>query len=111
MSYKLGDAAGRLDHIFTASSGIFFGDVGSINKALGLAASIIGAIYGGVIVYRFGLYRSLLYFGVLQALTNLGFFALSLFEKLFWIGRGYWPRELAGEWVSCFYCFSYEYLQ
>ena len=83
LSYKLGDAfAGRLTTTFLLRHLEFsLVDVGSINKALGLAASIIGAIYGGVIVYRFGLYRSLLYFGVLQALTNLGFFALSLFEK------------------------------
>ena len=83
LSYKLGDAfAGRLTTTFLLRHLEFsLVDVGSINKALGLAASIIGAIYGGVIVYRFGLYRSLLYFGVLQALTNLGFFVLSLFEK------------------------------
>ena len=83
LSYKLGDAfAGRLTTTFLLRHLEFsLVDVGSINKALGLAASIIGAIYGGVIVYRFGLYRSLLYFGVLQALTNLGFFVLSLCEK------------------------------
>ncbi len=83
LSYKLGDAfAGRLTTTFLLRHLEFsLVDVGSINKALGLAASIIGAIYGGVIVFRFGLYRSLLYFGVLQAVTNLGFFILSLFEK------------------------------
>ena len=93
LSYKLGDAfAGRLTTTFLLRHLEFsLVDVGSINKALGLAASIIGAIYGGVIVYRFGLYRSLLYFGVLQALTNLGFFALSLFEKIILD----WSRSLA----------------
>ncbi len=83
VSYKLGDAfAGRLTTTFLLRHLEFsLVDVGSINKALGLAASIIGAIYGGVFVYRFGLYRSLLYFGILQAITNLGFFILSLCEK------------------------------
>ena len=83
LTYKLGDAfAGRLTTTFLLRHLEFsLVDVGSINKALGLAASIIGAIYGGVFVYRFGLYSSLLYFGILQALTNLGFFLLSLFEK------------------------------
>ena len=53
-------------------------DVGAVNKGLGLMASIIGGLYGGVLMYRLGLYRSLVLFAWLQALTNLGFYVLSI---------------------------------
>ena len=40
-------------------------------------ASIIGGLYGGVLC-RLGLYRSLVLFAWLQALTNFGFYILSM---------------------------------
>ncbi|MEM7542925.1 MAG: MFS transporter [Pseudomonadota bacterium] len=81
--YKMGDAfAGRLTTVFLLRELEFsLTDVGAINKGLGLAASLIGGLYGGRLMYRLGLYRSLLLFGVLQAVTNLGFAALALIGK------------------------------
>ena len=78
--YKLGDAfAGRLTTTFLIRGlGFSLTDVGAVNKGLGLMASIIGGLYGGVLMYRLGLYRSLVLFGWLQALTNLGFYVLSI---------------------------------
>ena len=78
--YKLGDAfAGRLTTTFLIRGlGFSLTDVGAVNKGLGLMASIIGGLYGGVLMYRLGLYRSLVLFAWLQALTNLGFYVLSI---------------------------------
>ena len=78
--YKLGDAfAGRLTTTFLIRGlGFSLTDVGAVNKGLGLMASIIGGLYGGVLMYRLGLYRSLVLFAWLQALTNFGFYILAI---------------------------------
>ena len=81
--YKLGDAfAGRLTTTFLLR-GLEFSltDVGAISKGLGLMASILGGLYGGILMYRLGLYRSLWIFAWLQGLTNLGFFLLAITGK------------------------------
>jgi PAT family beta-lactamase induction signal transducer AmpG len=78
--YKLGDAfAGRLTTTFLLRELAFtLSDVGAINKGLGLIATIVGALYGGALMYRLGLFRALLLFAWMQAVTNLGFMALAL---------------------------------
>ena len=67
--YKLGDAfAGRLTTTFLIRGlGFSLTDVGAVNKGLGLMASIIGGLYGGVLMYRLGLYRSLVTFAIIEA--------------------------------------------
>jgi len=81
--YKLGDAfAGRLTLYFVLNDLEFsLTEVGIIYKALGLFATIGGGLYGGVLMYRIGLYRSLVLFAWLQALTNLGFCGLAMIGK------------------------------
>lgn len=81
--YKLGDAfAGTLTTAFLIRGvGFSATDVGAINKALGLAATITGALVGGAWMAGLGLYRSLMIFGVLQAVTNLGFMVLAMAGK------------------------------
>jgi PAT family beta-lactamase induction signal transducer AmpG len=81
--YKLGDAfAGTLTTAFLIRGvGFSATDVGTINKALGLAATITGALVGGAWMAGLGLYRALMSFGVLQAVTNLGFMALAMAGK------------------------------
>jgi len=81
--YKLGDAfAGSLTTAFLLRGpGFSLSEVGLINKGLGLAATIAGALFGGVLFARIGLYRSLMMFGVLQAVSNLSFMVLALTGK------------------------------
>ncbi len=78
--YKLGDAfAGSLSTAFLIrGAGFSATDVGAINKGLGLVATIIGALAGGALMAHLRLYRSLMLFGVLQAVTNLGFMAVAV---------------------------------
>ncbi|CAM3606397.1 muropeptide transporter [Bordetella flabilis] len=78
--YKLGDAfAGALSTTFLLRGGGFtVTEVGTVNKVLGLAATIVGALAGGGMMARLGLYRSLMMFGVLQAVSNLGYWLVAV---------------------------------
>jgi PAT family beta-lactamase induction signal transducer AmpG len=81
--YKLGDAfAGTLTTAFLIKGpGFSLTDIGVINKTTGLLATLLGGLWGGVLMFRFGLYRSLMLFGIFQAVTNLGFMFLSISGK------------------------------
>jgi PAT family beta-lactamase induction signal transducer AmpG len=81
--YKLGDAfAGNLSTTFLLRSpGFSLTEIGAINKGFGLAATIAGALAGGALMAKMRLYRALLLFGVLQAVTNLGFMLLAASGK------------------------------
>jgi len=77
--YKLGDAfAGNLTTAFLLRGpGFSLTEIGAINKGFGLAATIVGALAGGALMAKMRLYRALLLFGALQAVTNLGFMLLA----------------------------------
>ncbi|CCG86412.1 muropeptide MFS transporter AmpG [Erwinia piriflorinigrans] len=81
--YKLGDAfAASLTTIFLIRGvGFDAGDVGLVNKTLGLVATIVGALAGGVLMQRLSLFRALMLFGILQAVSNLGYWILSITDK------------------------------
>lgn len=83
--YKLGDAfAGSLTTAFLIrGAGFSVVEVGAINKGMGLAATIIGALAGGTLMANLGLYRSLMFYGILQAVSNLSFMVLA------WMGKSY----------------------
>ncbi|AEC20942.1 muropeptide transporter [Pusillimonas sp. T7-7] len=78
--YKLGDAfAGALSTTFLLrGAGFSVSEVGTINKVFGLAATIVGALAGGAIMARLGLYRSLMLFGLMQAVSNFGYWVLAV---------------------------------
>lgn len=81
--YKLGDAfAGSLTTSFLIRGvGFGVGEVGTINKGMGLGATIVGALFGGALMARLGLFRALFLFGVLQAISNLSFMVLAMVGK------------------------------
>jgi len=78
--YKLGDAfAGALSTTFLLrGAGFSVEEVGMANKIFGLAATIVGALAGGALMSRIGLYRSLMLFGLLQAVSNFGYWVLAV---------------------------------
>ncbi|HSF65865.1 MAG TPA: MFS transporter [Nitrospiraceae bacterium] len=82
--YKVGDAvAASLQTAFLIGGvGFSVSEVGYV-KGLGIGATLIGALAGGVAMARLGMVRSLLLFGLLQAVSNLGFMWLA------WIGKSY----------------------
>lgn len=78
--YKLGDAfAGALSTTFLLrGAGFSVSEVGAVNKVFGLAATIIGALAGGALMAKLGLYRSLMLFGILQGVSNFGYWVLAV---------------------------------
>lgn len=78
--YKLGDAfAGALSTTFLIRGAGFSAEtVGWVNKILAVIASILGALFGGALMNKLGLYRSLMLFGVLQALSNLAYWLVAV---------------------------------
>ena len=81
--YKLGDAfAGSLMTPFLLQSMAFSpAEVGLVNKVIGLWLTIGGALIGGALMFKLGLWRALLVFGVLQMASNLGFWWLAVSGK------------------------------
>ncbi|MEY4564622.1 MAG: hypothetical protein RLZZ618_3899 [Pseudomonadota bacterium] len=81
--YKLGDAfAGSLMTPFLLKSMAFSpAEFGVANKVIGLWLTIGGALLGGALMFKLGLWRSLMLFGVLQMLSNLGFWWLAVNGK------------------------------
>ncbi len=77
--YKLGDAfAGALMTPFLLKAMAFSSaEVGVVNKIIGLWLTLGGALLGGLLMLRLGLWRALMLFGVLQAASNLGFWWLA----------------------------------
>jgi len=85
--YKLGDAfAGSLMTPFLLQAMAYStAEVGLVNKVIGLWLTIGGALLGGALMLRLGLWRGLMIFGVLQMASNLGFWWLAV------SGRGLLP--------------------
>ncbi|TAL77681.1 MAG: MFS transporter [Bacteroidetes bacterium] len=83
--YKLGDAyAGSLTTAFLIRGvGFSLSEVGTINKGLGFVSVIVGALFGGTLMVKLKLFRSLMIFGILQAVSNLSFMVLA------WLGKSY----------------------
>jgi PAT family beta-lactamase induction signal transducer AmpG len=81
--YKLGDAfAGSLMTAFLLKSMAYTSaEVGVVNKVMGLWLTIGGALVGGALMLKLGLWRSLMFFGVLQLVSNLGFWWLAVSGK------------------------------
>jgi PAT family beta-lactamase induction signal transducer AmpG len=80
--FKLGDAfAMKLFTPFMMDTGFSKTEIALIVKALFTASAIGGAILGGVLMVRLGLLRSMLIFGVSQAVSNLLYCALAAVGK------------------------------
>ena len=81
--YKLGDAfAGSLSTAFLIrGAGFTATEVGAVNKVLGLIATIVGALAGGALLAKLSLWRALMWFGMLQAVSNFGYWLLAVMPK------------------------------
>jgi PAT family beta-lactamase induction signal transducer AmpG len=79
--YRLGDAA-LLPMIkpFWLDRGYSAGEVGTITSTFGIAFMIAGAICGGWIVARLGVFRSLLLLGIGQMASNVFYAAVTAVE-------------------------------
>ena len=80
--FKVGDAfANKLFTPFMLDIGFSKTEIGLIAKALFTASALGGALLGGMLMVKLGLLRSMLLFGVAQAVSNLLYCALAAAGK------------------------------
>lgn len=84
--YKLGEAfttttSGIVMPFLIQGLGFSLDTIGYINKILGVGSILLGGLCAGFLLMHYSLYRSLLFFGLLQALTNILFVALAIIGK------------------------------
>lgn len=76
--YKLGDAAmGPMIKPFWIDRGLSVGEIGMVSTTFGVFATIVGALIGGRLTSRWGIFRALLVLGLVQAFSNLGYAAVA----------------------------------
>lgn len=80
LTYKIGEAfALALTTPFLIQGlGFTVSDVGWIFKTVGVFATLLGLSVGGFLLNKLGLYNSLFWFGILQAVTNLLYYFLAI---------------------------------
>jgi PAT family beta-lactamase induction signal transducer AmpG len=80
--YKFGDAIGGvMTNPFYNELGFTGVEIASISKVFGVIMTVVGAIAGGALVARIGLFKALVVGGILQAVTNLLFALLAVTGK------------------------------
>lgn len=77
--FKLPEVMVDLEKIpFLMAAGVSKEQLAVIVQGLGMAMTIVGAMAGGWVVARLGLWRSLWVFGILGAISNLGFWYIAV---------------------------------
>ncbi len=84
--YKLAEAfttttSGIVMPFLIQGIGFSLDTIAYVNKMMGIVAILVGGLTAGILLMRWSLYRALLVFGLLQALTNVFFIALALVGK------------------------------
>lgn len=76
--YKVGDSmASNMTTPFILDIGYQKADIGYVAKTFGMIATIVGGIFGGTLMLRMNMKVSLIFFGILQAVSTLGFSLLA----------------------------------
>ena len=77
--YKIGDTmASALTTPFFLDMGFTKTEIGSVVKLAGFWATLGGAFFGGILMLRLGIFKSLLAFGILQMASTAGFAILAM---------------------------------
>ncbi|MFQ4164601.1 MULTISPECIES: AmpG family muropeptide MFS transporter [Nostocales] len=80
--YKLGDAlVGVTGNLFLREIGFSKTEIAAIQGVMGLIATTVGVLVGGIVMSKIGINRALWIFGVLQLVSNLGYYVLSVAGK------------------------------
>ena len=84
-TYRLGEfAVVSMIKPYWVDRGYSPAEIGTITSIIGVIVSIAGAIAGGAIVARIGIWRSLLWLGFAQMLSNLGYALVATFHAGRW---------------------------
>ena len=79
--FKIGDQmASTMTIPFYLALGFTKTQIGTVAKLFGFWATVLGGLAGGVLLLRIGIVKSLWAFGLLQALSTLGFSVLALMD-------------------------------
>ncbi len=82
MMFKIGDAfALKFFTPFMMDVGFTKTEIGLVAKAVMTTGTIVGAVVGGIWMVKLGLLRSMLFFGVLQTVSNLAYWLLAVIGK------------------------------
>lgn len=74
LMYKVGDSmASNMTTPFILDIGYSKTDIGTVAKTFGMVATILGGIIGGSMMLKLNMKLSLIFFGILQAVSTLGF--------------------------------------
>jgi PAT family beta-lactamase induction signal transducer AmpG len=85
IAFKLGDSlSGQMLNKFYVDMQFTNQDVGYIAKTVGLFSSLVGLFLGGILIKKMQIYRSLIIFGILQALSTVYFMTLTLTGPQSW---------------------------
>ena len=80
--FKIGEAfLGRMSIIFYKEIGFSKSDIAIYSKGLGWITTVVFTLFGGVMAMRAGTIKTMLFAGVLMALTNLLFAFMAWTEK------------------------------
>ena len=84
--YKLGEAfttttSGIVMPFLIQGIGFPLDTIAYVNKIMGIGAILLGGLTAGLLLMRCSLYRALLAFGLIQAITNVLFVALAIIGK------------------------------
>jgi len=78
LTFKLGDAAlGPMVTPFWLDRQFTLLEIGAVPGTLGVASTILGALLGGALTARWGIFRALFLLGIAQAASNLGYAAVA----------------------------------
>jgi len=81
LTYKLGDAAmGPMVRPFWIDRGLSVAEIGVVTNTFGVGLTVVGALLGGWLTSRFGIYAALWILGFTQAASNLGYAGVAYFE-------------------------------
>ena len=79
--FKVVDSAlGRMVKPFWVDRGYSLAEIGAISVSLGVVLTIVGALAGGWFTNRYGIFQALLWLGLAQLVSNLGYVAVAAFE-------------------------------
>lgn len=81
--YKIGEAfttstSGIMMPFLIQEIGFSLDTIAWVNKIMGVSSVVLGGVVAGLVLIRWSLYRALLVFGLLQALTNVLFIVLAI---------------------------------
>ncbi|MEK6375092.1 MAG: MFS transporter [Acidobacteriota bacterium] len=83
--YRLGELAiVTMIKPFWVDRGFSAAEIGTITTVVGVIISVAGAVVGGAIVARIGLWRALLWLGIAQTMSNLGYAIVATIDAGRW---------------------------